>query len=74
VAISLSDIRPADAAGATDEEIADTLLAIAPVTGLGAVVSNRTARASVSAARWADPSSANVREQDARARRLYHIT
>ena len=58
VAISVSDIRPADAAGATDEEIADTLLAIAPVTGLGAVASNRTARASVSAARWADPSSA----------------
>ena len=58
VAISVSDIRPADAAGATDEEIADTLLAIAPVTGLGAVASNRTARASVSAARWADSSSA----------------
>ena len=27
------------AAGATDEEIADTLLAIAPVTGLGRIVS-----------------------------------
>src|SRR5215468_11106068 len=53
-----ASIRPAVAAGATDEEIADTLLAIAPVTGLGAVASNRTARASVSAARWADPSSA----------------
>ena len=29
---------PALAAGATDEEIADALLAIAPVTGLGRVV------------------------------------